>query len=379
MSAPEAIAITGLGMVSPVGLSVEASCAAFRAGVPGIGEVQGLLLDDATDDPVPAMGGRVPLEWFEGGPIEDEFPGHEAFGKRLPPASHLYVPSGVDRLAELALPAADEAWRSARLDGGTRGRLGLYLGLSEHDDAKALAERLTGRLGASFELLRGDRFGRAAGLAALHRAARHLREDRIDVALVGGVDSLVRPEALARLVAEGRLRSDDNPQGVIPGEGAAFAVLEGRPPAGVTPLAWVLGTAVAEEPTAGTDEANEGIGLTRAIRGARAAAAAALAGFPRVVCDLNGDRYRAMEWAYVLVRALQGLPADPAGPGATERWHPAECTGDPGAASGIVNLAWSVTAMRRGYARTHLSLVWGASDGPLRAAAIVGTRNPAKG
>jgi len=77
-------------------------------------------IDDANDDPVPALGGRVPLEWFDGGPIEDEFPGYEAFGRRQPPPSHLYVTPGAERLVELALPALDEAWRTARLESAAR-------------------------------------------------------------------------------------------------------------------------------------------------------------------------------------------------------------------------------------------------------------------
>jgi 3-oxoacyl-[acyl-carrier-protein] synthase-1 len=183
----------------------------------------------------------------------------------------------------------------------------------------------------------------------------------------------VRPEALERRREAGILKSDDHPQGILPGEGAAFVVLEREAPPGVRARGRVHGTGVAEEPTVDTDAPNAGVGLTRALRAARAAAGGAdFATFPRVVCDLNGDRYRAMEWAYVLVRALSDLKDPAPGPGQTERWHPAECTGDMGAASGVVNLVWAQTAMARGYAGSDRALVWGASDGPLRAAAVLG-------
>ena len=36
-----------------------------------------------------------------------------------------------------------------------------------------------------------------------------------------------------------------------------------------------------------------------------------------------------------------------------------------------MNLAWAVTAMRKGYGRSRESLVWGGSDGVLRAAAVL--------
>ncbi len=378
MSEQPPIAITGMGMMTPVGLSVAASCSAFRAGITRITPVFGKMLTDDENQPVPATGGRVPLEWFTGGPIEDEYPGHEAWKLPIPPPSHAFVTPGPARLLELAGPAAAEAWKQARADDQAPRTVGLYLGLDEHDEARALADGLGDALRVSFVLQRADRLGRAAGLAALHRAVRHMVEGRVEVALVGGVDSLVRPEAIDRLAAEGRLKSEDHPQGVAPGEAAAFLVLEAAPRSKA--LAWITGTGVAEEPTAGTEDANEGVGLTRALRTARAAAGAnEPSNFPRLVCDLNGDRYRAMEWAYALIRALPDLKqdkrSDPWGPEETERWHPAEYTGDTGAASGVTNAVWAVTAMRAGYAHTRDALIWGASDGPLRAAAFLTTRN----
>ena len=370
-------AITGLGLVTPVGLSVASSCAAFRAAVARLGPVHGHLVDDESGDPVAAVGGRVPLEWFDGGPQEDEYPGHEAWGLKPPPPSHAWVSPGAERLTELSIPAADEAWREARLADRAPRSIGLYLGLDDRDRAEPTAGAIADALGASFAIVRADRLGRAAGLAALHRAARHLREERVEVALVGGVDSLVRPESIERLADAGTLKTEDNPTGVAPGEAAAFVVLEAEPPRGVAPLAYLEGTGIAEEPTTGTDDANEGVGLTAAVRAAREAAGGGPEHFPRVVCDLNGDRYRAMEWAYAHIRSLQDLGSAPDGPAETERWHPAECTGDTGAASGLLNLIWSVTAMRRGYAGIGVTLVWGASDGPLRAAVLV-ARDPSR-
>lgn len=369
MSANERLAITGLGMVTPVGLSVEASCAAFRAGIARFTPVFGKYIDDEKGQPVPASGGRVPLEWFHGGPVEDEYPGHEAWKLPLPPPSHAFVTPGAARLAELAVPAAHEAWTAARLADRAPRSIGLYLGVDESEDGRAVIDELAKQLGATFAVERVDALGRASGLAAFHRAARHLREGRIEVALVGAVGSWVRAEAIEQLVESGRLRDDDHPQGIIPGEGAAFVVLEAAPPSGVRPLAWLAGSGVAEEPTAGTEDASEGMGITQALR--KALASAGLQAFPRVICDLNGDRYRAMEWAYGLVRVLGGLQPAEGGPASNEAWHPADCIGDTGAASGLVNLAWAVTAMRKGYGRSRESLVWGGSDGVLRAAAVL--------
>lgn len=356
-----ATAITGIGAVTPVGLSAATSCAALRAGISRLLEFEGW--DDL--GPVPDEGivaGRVPLERLRG-VAEEKWPGHERWNLKLPRPQVLIAPDAT-RLVDLALPAAEEAWAEA---GSPQGRVGVYLGLAAEDSIDPLVEALAGALGVNFAVERGDRLGRAAGLAALHRAARHLREDRVDVALVGAVDSRLRRDVMAGMREAGTLRDPEHPAGVIPGEAAVFVVLQA---AADRPLGWLLGSAVAEEPTAGSDDPNQGRGLTKAIRAAREAAGG-LEKRPLIVCDLNGERYRTLEWGLVGIRALGDLHSEPAGPESSQLWHPADCIGDSGAASGGVSLAWAMAAMRKGYARADRALVWGASDEVLRAAVIL--------
>ena len=354
-----AVDATGMGAVTPVGLSAPATCAALRAGVPRMLAFEGWT-DDGPDPNPEFVAGRVPMERLLGA-IEEKWPGHERWNLTLP-RPHVLIEPGAARLLTLAPPAAEEAWEQA---GRPAGRAGIYLGLDERDSATAVADAVGDRLGKTFDLVRADKLGRAAGLAALHRAARHLAEGRVDVALVGGVDSLLRRDAVARQVGRGVLHHDKNPAGVIPGEAAAFVVLQ---PAGMAqPLARLAGSAVAEEPTAGTDSPNQGEGLTLAVRKARERAPR-LETWPRIACDLNGDRYRALEWSLASVRALGDLPE---GPASGPEWLPAEWMGDTGAASGLVGVIWAVTGVTKGYAGADRALVWGASDGPLRAAAIL--------
>lgn len=360
------IAITGMGVVSPVGLSAAATCAALRAGVARMMPLEGWN-DSGPAPPENLVVGRVPLEWLAGD-VRLDWPGHEAWNLR-PPKPHLLVSPDPERLPELAAPAAEEAWTEA---GRPPGRVGLYLGLAEEDDGRAIAVAVAESTGISFELQRADRLGRAAALAAVHRAARHIKEDRVDVALVGGVDSHIRRVALAALDAAGQLRSEDNPHGVIPGEAAGFLVLESRPEAGRA-RGWITGSGIAEEPTTGTNEPNKGEGLAKALRRARASAPA-MSSRPLIVCDLNGERYRTIEWSLASVRALGDLHREEDAAAEAELWHPADCTGDTGAASGALCLAWAATSMRKGYARTRQALVWGASDGPLRAGVVLSGR-----
>ncbi|HEY6867060.1 MAG TPA: beta-ketoacyl synthase N-terminal-like domain-containing protein [Candidatus Eisenbacteria bacterium] len=366
----EAIVVTGLGAVSPVGLSAPATCAALRAGIARLGAIETHRVEGPQMEPRPVTGGRVPTEWLAGEPEEEAWPGHERFGAMPPPpATHLVAP-GAARLIELARVAAREAWEQAGLAVAPV-RVTLYLGVDERDDAQAVGREL-GPLAASLVV---ERTGRAAALTALDRAARDLAAKRIECALVGGVDSLVRREILEGLDREGRLRQAGRPGGVTPGEGAAFLVVEREPTArgrGVAPIVRVLGTAVADEPTAGTDEPNRGEGLTRALRAAREAAGP-LDAKPLVVCDLDGDRYRALEWSFADLRALGDLP------GGGEVWHHADCIGDAGAAHNALGLVWAATALERGYARRAAALVWGASAGKTRAATVLGAMREAEG
>jgi len=357
--------VTGVGAVTPVGLSAPASCAALRAGIARLAEIETYFVDGELFDLAPVVGGRVPTEWFSGGPVEWEWPGHERFEATPPPPPEKLVVPGPERLVEIAGPAAREAVESADLSPRS-GPAGLFVGMDDAEDPAPLERALRPIVGAACREFEVYAAGRAAGLLAIEGALEALAEDRVDVAIVGGVDSWIRAPVLRRLDEAGILRTASNPQGLIPGEAAAFVVLESIDKArarGVEPLARCLAAATAAEPTAGTDDPNQATGLTTAMR----QAASTAGGFevpPLVVCDLNGDRYRASEWSMAAIRTLGTLHGEMA------LWHPADCIGDPGAASGIVNVVWSVAALTKGYAPAGRALIWGASEGPTRGAAV---------
>ena len=368
------LAITGIGAVTPVGLSAPASAAAFRASIARMGALQGEELHGPEGNTPPTFGGRVPLEWFAGGPRLQKWPGHERFEMPIPPPDHLYIDDGTKRLERLAVPAAVESCCQALGNPKPPADWGLFIGISTEEDPVE-ARRLVALICDGLEGFRPGLIeivaeGRAAGLAALHRAAEAIRAGKIAGAIVGGVDSLIRPATYARLVAANFVKNAANPHGVLPGEAAAFCVLERQPRRG-TPLAFLEQTAVAVEPTAGTDQANQAQGLTTALRAIRAA----LSYQPLVICDLNGDRYRALEWGLALTRVFGNLPENPESPSSGECWHPADCIGDTGAASGLVDIVWAVEALRKKYSRTNDVLVWGASEGARRAAVLLARQN----
>lgn len=362
------IHVTALGEVTPVGLTAEASCAALRAGISNKQEIGNFAVDGEEFDQQPAVGGRVPLEWVDGEPEPEIWPGHERWKLKEPPPLESIIETGTDRLARLIAPAVADLLAHPGWPQQWPAKVGLYLGLDDNEDAESIATLVRDLLPGACTTVKVKLKGRAAGLGALISAATDLASGKVGTAIVGGIDSQIRPETLDRLERAGQLRSASNNHGLIPGEAAGFMLLESRAAVearSVRSLGQVLGLGAAQEPTAGTEEPSHARGLTESVK--QAVNQARLKdGPPLVVCDLNGDRYRAIEWGLTDPRALRHLG------GKVQVWHPADCIGDCGAACGLVDLIWGLEAMNKGYAHNDRALVWGASENGYRAAAVVG-------
>ena len=336
------LAITGLGAVTPVGLSAAASTAAMRAGISRIGDLPWFLVPDAAGEMQPATGAEVPI----------------VSGNRQGPA----------RLLRLAEHALREAVNEARLPRNLR--CALFIGTAGPNPAgrmlpyaPVLSRELAGVLAGLVGAVKVHLFesGRASALQAFRMAAQTLTlENPPDAVMVGGVDSLISPLTLAFLQSSGRLREGRKSTGILPGEGAAFLVME-TPEHAARRGASIL--AVAEAAAGGmdstpADKPNRAVALGRVLRAVadRVSEPALL-----IISDLNGERQRAYEWMFASTRAPFYHSTMP-------HWLPSESIGDAGAAAGGIDSVWAVTALRRGYAGTSEALVWGASDeGPREA------------
>ena len=364
------VAIIGVGAVTPVGLSAPATCAALRAGIARMGPIESFLVPDQVDDPVPVTGGRVPLEWLNGGPIHEDWPGHDRFKAPQPAAAHLLVEDGAQRVASMAATAVAEAWASLDLPGRVPADYGLFLGLDEREDAEAIAAAVRAALGWESPIpCDVSAAGRASFLAATQRACAAITAGALAGAIVVGADSWLRRERLEILARQEMLKDDDHPLGIIPGEGAGALILCSTSPRA---LGWIQGCSITDEATAGTERPNQAVGLSRALRAARAASPP-LDHRPIVVCDLNGDRYRALEWALADTRSLGDLRWGGDGQAGETLWHPADSMGDIGAASGAVNVVVATQAIQDRHFG-ECALVWGASEGTLRGAIIICAR-----
>jgi 3-oxoacyl-[acyl-carrier-protein] synthase-1 len=329
---------------TPVGLTAVAAAAAVRAGIGRVSD-HPFMLDPAGE---PVRGTRDPR-------LEPELFGPERLAKlateplerlaeRLPPEI------GRGLVLVLALPEQRPGW--------------------ERKDEARLLETIGEVVARRFKGARvvPAATGHAGGLQGVQLAAGLLRGRGPEVCIVGGVDSYYHPDTLDWLYEERRAATEQVRSGFFPGEGAGFVVLAGheaRRQWGLDGRATVVGAeAVTESVIWSSDTECLGLGLGQALR---AAAAPLGSGAPidRIVCDINGERYRSQEWGLAILRTAQ-LFKD-----ATTYEAPASSWGDMGAASGPLFAILAVQGWARGYAPGRHAMLFAGSDGGTRGAVLL--------
>jgi 3-oxoacyl-[acyl-carrier-protein] synthase-1 len=348
-----ALAVTGLTMLSPAGDTLEQSCATIRAGLSAMSEH--------------AYYGALPVdpEWEEEEPL------------RCAPVPTVdpYL-DGPERLLELALPPLRALVQRTRLRRRELASTALLLSLPAPDAAVAswglgsgFSDELCARAGLEgFASIAADQSGHASMFAALREASSLLRAEKVSRCLLLGVDSYLSEDRMEMLDRGYRLKSDRAADGLIPGEAAVAMIVElddPRRPPELPPFALLAEPALAMEPeTLLGEKSSTGRGLGEALRGALASRPPGEAQ-RWVLCDLNGESYRAFEWGVCVTRLPEQL-SDLA-----SLTHPAECVGDVGAATGGVLVACAARAFARGYAPAPRALAFTSSEQGLRAALLV--------
>ncbi len=347
------VAIVGVGLVTPVGLNAPASCAAFRA-----------KISNPTETRFIDSGGQ----WIMAHQVELEQPWR-----------------GLTKLTKMAAMAIDEAMRpsATRWPRFRWHRLPLLLCVAEKDRpgrTDGLDDRLmpmiAAELGATFaEGSAVIAHGRAGVAVALHGARRLLDEGKAEQVLIAATDSLLSWPTLGHYEREGRLLGERNSNGFIPGEGAGALLvgLEGGASAGhsADAVGFVCGGIgfAHELATIQSDEPLRAEGLRQAIEAALAGTGLAMHDIDYRVTDLSGEHYYFKEAALALSRTLRQRKEE------FDIWHPAECTGEAGAAVGINVVALAQVAAAKGYAKGPRVMAHWANDGGQRCAAVFEQRS----
>ncbi len=290
-----------------------------------------------------------------------------AVARAQPPESPLRA-----RLLQLAAPPLQEVLEAAAAAGVAAPPL-LLAGPPAATDAEPIVDAaFVEELGAQAEVeldLSASRVtsGRAGVFAALGWAAE-LLEGKHELVVVGGVDSYADEQRLGDLEREGRLQTTGPQDAFTPGEGAAFLLVTTRTVArhaGWQPLALITGLEQAREPGHWySEQPHRGDGLAVAITRLLTDHSPPIA---HVVTSLNGERMFSREWGVAMVRNHESF-TDP-----LQLEHPAEFTGDMGAALAPFMLAITATQMADGR-HEGPSLVWAASDHAERGALLLHAR-----
>ena len=333
--ARQTLCIEGTGLVTSVGLSAAASCAAFRAKLTHPTETRFMA---ASGDWI--MAHQVPLDTAR---------------------------RGLDKLAHMAAMAIDEALHG--VDDSSRRDMPLLLCVAERDRPGRLAG-LDDRLFERIQQLLGVRFapgsavvpqGRVGVPVALAQARQLLAEGRAGDILVAAVDSLLTWPTLKHYESRDRLLMDRNSNGFMPGE-AAGALRLGKPSGRAGEL---LCTGIgfgAEAAHIDSEAPLRAEGLTQAIKAALADAGASMDEMAYRITDISGEQYYFKEAALALSRTLRVRKVE------FDIWHPAECTGETGAASGMSLLCAAQAACAKAYGPGNDILIHMANDAGQRAA-----------
>jgi len=350
-SADSEIVVTAVGMPSSVGLYAAQTFASVRAGICRWRELPEIYQCDPGEDDdqaSPLIGAdigylsvtrdqrRHPSQWLARLAAEAFFDLQRGMGSS--PAAH------GDSGFFLALPGNRPGWDAAAAD----------LLLSHFHDAIGVDP---------FDFARLSFAGHPGALSLCVDACDALRAGEIRQAIVGGVDSYLFYDWLQELDRDYRIKTPRNVSGFVPGEGAAFFLLERAGDAasrGRQALAALGGVRTGK--SQGSDLANStAVTLCELVRPLVATCPEP----PLVLCDLNGEPARTKEWGYALTR-LGRLLGDPV---CLE--HPAAILGDCGAATGAALVVLATFHLQKRQRGKSSALIWSAGDDGDRATMLL--------
>ncbi len=331
------VAFLKTGLVTSVGLSAPATCAALRAKVNNPSETR----FKGTDG-----------QWILAHQVALEKPWR-----------------GLPKLVKMASMAVEEAlqdvpksqWSSVPLllcvaEPGRPGRLD---GLDDQLFLDIQAE-----MGVQFASRSAVvAYGRAGVAVAVNQARALISTGNVNRVLIAATDSLITWGTLNYYQREARLLTAENSDGFMPGEGAG-ALLMGKSE-GVPGELVCTGIGFARE-TANLDsgEPLRAEGLSQAMKAALAEAGWRPSEKCFRIADLSGEQYYFKEASLALSRAMRERKED------FELWHPSECIGEAGTVSAIACIIAGHAAATKRYAPEPTTIYHFSNDDGARAVVL---------
>lgn len=212
--------------------------------------------------------------------------------------------------------------------------------------------------------------GNSAVIRCIKVAEQLLKENPHCLCIIGCIDSLLALNSLDWFEKAERLKSETfgRNQGFPPGEAMGFMILETKQGAvrrKKKALAELVGVGLANEPAPFLSERpSKGEGLTKACKIALSESTCDPADIEVVLGDLNGEFFRAKEWGYAEFRCF-GNCND-----ARQLWHPADCMGSIGAASGAILMNIAAVGLSRGWIEEYVMMFCSDDEGECGSAVL---------
>ncbi|MBF0231469.1 MAG: hypothetical protein HQK65_00325 [Desulfamplus sp.] len=349
------IVITGIGMLTSVGHNAYQTCASVRADIVRMTDIDYFTIENEQYEDVPVSGC----------PIVNVTDGYLGLGRwtrmvtwaitDLISNSGTGIPDWENTGFFISLPPISREG----VDPKIFKMLGLRIG--QWNNVKGIENQT-----------RVYPHGYASPAKGFCMAAEKLHQKKICYAVVGGVDSLVEPETLNYFHEAKRLKTEDNSDGFIPGEGAAFLLLESLEQAQER-KANIM--AVIENASMGDDLGNAILGALNGHTDDEFSEHVKQTKL--MICDLNGESDRAMTFGKAMLKAGQNIRSKTQGQNQNNQgqkhdsedlalgsqiWHPADCIGDTGAASFAISACLGARALQRKYAESEKIMICGSSE-----------------
>lgn len=367
------VVVTGIGLITPLGLTAEAAWTRLLAGETGLGPIAGF---DASKLPT-RVGGEIkgfkPKEYVDNVKNLKVMTPMVQYGiaaaktaldeaKLLPDVEpeRFGIATGAGHASgdpQALVPAIEQSATGDHFDLAKFGREGIPV-INPLWLLRGLSNNVLGFASGQFNAQGWNtnlQNSGASGLMAIGDAAVAIATDRADVMLAGGYDAICSPEAIIRYSRLGLLTQSNDKgakasrpfdlhrDGFVPSDGSGFLVLEALEHAhrrGAKPIAEILGYGCGSDAWRLMDPQPQGEGLARAMKAALADAAIApemvRAVFAHGVSNPRYDRTETLAIKAALGGAAQRV-AVPAIKGAL---------GHTISASGAIGAACAVLAVR---------------------------------
>jgi 3-oxoacyl-[acyl-carrier-protein] synthase I len=379
----QSIAFTGSSLVCSLGLDVTEACAAMRAGIARPTTIDTFVLG-TLDDCAGATVHAAPLitHGFEGdarvlrllhAAFESLLTQPDAPWKTARTGFYLSLPHPDRQYTGFEL-IADEDSRRKEIARWREIEAGRLEPIDYRQRARALLERASvlARWGQPVDLHAFSMSGNTGVAELMTAAAKDLGAGTVEVAVVGGVDSLIDSMSLRWLEQRARLKSPAMSAGSAPGEASGFLLMETLPCAqsrGAGVLAALQSTILdRDEHPHLAGQLSVGEALSRVLARTAPLTDWSPEAPPWLIVDQNGETYRAQEWGCALTRLVEGHQYFQS----PLVWYPVIAVGDTGAASGIVQSCMALQAFQRGYAPARQVVLLAGADAGQRSATLLG-------